>query len=163
LKFFAEKEGYWGVVNDKNKVEVNFEYRHTPYSTFTTYRRQKREDGSYDYHTSMISELEIEDKDGNKRYFNIGQKNIIATEEEMEDIADYDNELRKSAARDKAKKEARLAKEKADKEKRAADERRAEREERSTAAAIGATILTGSPIAGMIVKGLMDDDGPSMN
>ena len=163
VKFFAQRDRYWGVVNEKNKVEVDFEYRHTPSITTTTYRRKKRDDGSYDYHSRMISELEIEDKDGNTRYFNIGQKNIIATEEEMEDIEAYHKGLRESVARDRAEKEERIAREKADKEKRAADNRRAEREERSTAAAIGATILTGSPIAGMIVKGLMDDDGMGMD
>ena len=162
MKFFAKKDRLWGVVNEKNQVEVDFNYKHSTHYKVTTYRRPKREDGSYSYMTGMIPELEIEDKDGNQCYFNIGQKNIIATKEEMEDIAEYHQELEESVARDRKRKADREAKAKAEKAKRDAEYRRAEREERSTAAAIGTTILTGSPIAGMIVKGMMDDDGPSM-
>lgn len=163
LKFFAKKNGYWGVVNENGKVEVDFNYRHSTSYKYFTYRRPKREDGSYDYFGGLIEELRLEDKDGNECYFNIGEKNIIASEEEMEDVAAYDNALAESAARDRKRKADREAKAKAEKAKREAEDRRAEREEQSTAAAIGATLLTGSPIAGMIVKGMMDDDGPSMD
>jgi len=164
MKFFVNNGEYWGVVDEKGKVDVPFEYVHSTLYRVHTYRYQRNSDGDYDYGKSKVEELEIEDKNGNKCYLNISQPNIIASAQEMKDVEAYYTELAESVKRDRAKKASMQAKQQAEEKRRVEAEYRAQKEEDSTIAAIGATILTGSPIAGMIVKGMMDDDdGPSMD
>ncbi len=164
MKFFVSDGNYWGVVNEKGKVEVPFEYKHSTSYRVRTFRRQKDGNGNYDYNRSMIDEFEIRDKNDKKCYINISQPNIIASAQEMKDVEAYYTELAESVKRDRERKASMQAKQQAEEKRRAEAERRAQREEDSTIAAIGATILTGSPVAGMIVKGMMDDDdGPSIN
>ena len=137
-KFFANNDNFnWGVVNSNGEIEVPFEYKHSTSTKFYTYREQ--ENGQ------KISVLEIKDLQGEKAYFNILEENIIATEAEKAQVYKYESDLQSSGSskpNDDIKKEPKSKK---------------YSEEEKIGAAVIASIITESPIGGMIAYSIMDE------
>lgn len=152
LKVAAKKDGYWGVVNENGQTEVPHEYI---MDNRITSRRVYSEEG---YSRGSVSERAMRCKDGSEAYLNVTEPNIIASPEEVAAVKAYHASLAASAERDRQEKAAKEAAVKAEKE---AAAKQSAYDEETTKMAIGASILTGSPVAGMIVKAIRDENGPS--
>ena len=133
----------WGVVNDKGQVLVPFEYK-TAYTRYHTRKRTEKGDS--------VWVMKIKHKDGEETYINILDENIIATDKEIQGIKEDNERSRIRSEQEKAEKEARK---KAEAESKKSSPRYTE--EQRFGAAVAASIVMGSPIAGLIVNEMMKD------
>jgi len=132
-RFLASDGEYWGVVDDKGEVIVDFEYK-LPTTKFHV------SDGRNSY-------LKLKDKNDNEVYIKDGSL-TLATAEDIKNIEEHGRHLQASAEQDKQRKLAQQQREEAERTRAA---QAAAKEEKATNAAIVAGILTESPIVGMMV------------
>lgn len=130
-KFFAEQNGYCGVINSKGKVEVPFEYKHSMCGGYYT----RQSDG--------VERLRISDKEDNTAYFNIFADNIIATPAEVKLVKAYESSLRSSSRQTRTR----------------TVEKTVSKYSEDEVAGIGllGALVSGSPIGGMIAAGIASD------
>ena len=144
FRFFVQdpKTYLRGVVNNKGKVLVPFEYK-----TSGNYYTLKETDKG-----DRVWVMKVRHKDGTDEYINLLDENIVASPSEKARI-EIDNERsRANSERERAEKE--MA-EKAKSSSRTHSSRYTEDER--IGAAVAASIITGSPIAGLIVNEMMKD------
>jgi hypothetical protein len=91
-KFVVSQDNLFGVINSNGRVEVPFEYRFPSKGC-----------GCYTFQEDGVSRLEIADNNGKEAYFNIFEKNIVASEEDVLSIKQYESGLRKVTEKNKSK------------------------------------------------------------
>ncbi|MBE7075218.1 MAG: hypothetical protein E7376_04495 [Clostridiales bacterium] len=134
----------WGVVNNKGKVLLPFSYRHNGEEGFQRYKHVK-EPGR-----PLKKYFELEDMSTRKAVLvNLEDKNIIANEQVIEGIKKFDKQVEEEA-RKRAKAFPETLKLIDPKH---IEERK--REQKRHEAAFATAILTGNPIAGLIVNEIL--------
>ena len=150
LRFFATKDNRVGVINSQGEVELDFKYTTSNVST----QRYVYENGKV---VDRVNALEIRDEKGNKEYLNLKEDRIMATGEEKKGVYEYEAELRQNSSEYYEKK----SKEQAKKSQKESEPKYSEGEK--FMASVAASVVMESPIAGMIVNELMEEENQKGN